>query len=151
MKRTAGQGLQQTSFEVGANWYQRASDLVSANPIATFQLPAGNWWKVQLLHAQLDATAGVGDVVYSARAVSSGVQLFFVTGLFAFTAGAFEGGLTFGLGLEPMDASTDDCLVGNLPDVYLPPGTSVSLEAIVGGGTLELANPIIIARSAANV
>lgn len=145
--RSAGQGISPSQFEKGSLLYQTGPSLNSGLTVASFQLPLGSWWQVDLLSGILDATGAVGNVTYAARATVNGVQLFYITGLFAFVGGAFEGSLVFARGLEPQDSTTDDYIGGNLPECWLPPGSTVHLEVLAAGGTVELASPVLLARS----
>lgn len=150
MNRKAGAGLQPALYERGQLLYQRNPDIVAQATISAWQVPAGNWWMIDLVGGILDTTGAAFNITYAVRAVNGGVQLFFVTGLFAFVGGAFAGQVLFARGIEPQDSSTENYLGGNLPEVWVPPETQITLDITAAGGSMELAQPVLIAHSTYN-
>lgn len=149
MNPKQGQGLSYVTREQGQLFYAANPSLSGASLQSTFQLPFGEWWRIDLASAQVDPSAAGAAVIFSLRAVSSGVQLFYFSPTRWLTAGGLEATVNFGVGLDSVLAEDDESRKESIPDVYLPPGTFVTLSASAAVGTVQLSNPILIARSAA--
>lgn len=149
MNPKQGQGLSYVTRESGQLHYATNPSLAGALCQTSFRLPAGEWWRVDLVSAQVDPSAAGAAVIFSLRAVSSGVQLFYIGPMSWLTAGGLEATVNFGVGLDSGTAENDETRRQALPDVYLPPETFIVMEASAAVGTVQLSNPILIARSAA--
>lgn len=149
MNPKQGQGLSYVTRESGQLHYATNPSLSGANCQSSFRLPAGEWWRVDLVSAQVDPSAAGAAVIFSLRASSSGVQLFYISPMFWLAAAGLEATVNFGVGLDSGTSEEDESRRQSLPDVYLPPESFVVLTASAAIGSVQLSNPILIARSAA--
>lgn len=142
MSATAGSGIQPVLYERGLLLLLRADDRTAVSPTATMQLPAGNWWKLDTVSMLLDATAAGFPVTYAISANYNAQILFRCVGLNQIPAGTFAGNILWGRQMTPQENVNEALLVGQLPDLWLPPSTvlSVSLQGIAGNLALSEVN-----------
>lgn len=151
MNRFAGSGLQLVEFASGGLWFQGQPGGEGNAVTMSWFLPAGNWWRVDLVTAVLNVELSLADVTYHLSALFNAQQLWRISGPAAMAAGVYAGNVNFATQSPYFNGTLERAVNSPLPDVYLPGGTEIILATDFDAGTVSLASGSLIARSASNV
>ena len=115
----------------------------AATATAVWTLPEGIWWKVRQVRTNLDATNATAAVDVNVIATKTGFPGYKVGLATTLAALTFDGIITFGVSLVAYQSVPVGTVNAALPDVWLPPGTIVTLTATTGAGFNVLQQCII--------
>ena len=106
----------------------------AATATVAWTLPEGIWWKVRQIRTNLDATNATAAVDVNTTANKTGFPSFKVGLETTLAALTFDGVVTFGVSLVPYQSVPVGTVNAPLPDVWLPPGTVITLTATTTAG-----------------
>jgi len=150
MTPKAGSGLQPAAYERGQLLILTGDDITGVSITRSIRTPDGSWWKLNTASILLDATAAAFPVTYSLLAVYNARALFRAVGLNQIPAGTFAGNILWGRGLTPQENVNQAMLVGQLPDLWLPPSTNINLSLQGVAGSCTMSEIILTLQSAYN-
>jgi hypothetical protein len=151
MKHTAGSGLQSVRFDRGALLLIQASPANGAIATATWNVPAGQWWKPLSITTRIDnpAAAGATSVFVTFNIGSTAIAVAaLATDLIAAT---FDGIVSFGINAGQLTRNALPFLASApLPECWLPPSAFIVISTGAPDSAANMTLPVLITLAADN-
>jgi hypothetical protein len=148
MKWKAGAGVTKVQVETLLMLVQAAPNAQAASAQVTWLLPDGVWWKLKQVRTNLDATNATLPVDVNVVATKTGIPSFKIGLATPLAALTFDGQVTFADQMPAQQSNPVGTVTAPLPDVWLPPGTSIQLNAVTAAGFAVLQQCVLTAEGA---
>jgi len=128
MKWKAGAGIERVNTYDLVMLAQKVANQQGTTTVQSWVLPQGLWWKVNTVSVQLDATNATTAIPVSLEATNPAFASVIAVPLTTILPLTFDGVVVIGRGLDTKNNLTAFNVTAPWPDMWLAPGTTVTLR-----------------------